>query len=137
MQRARRGFPFLPPGQTPLSPPQPPTPPDHLPAPPPHGRGGRGPARGRRAEAVQEEYAWQAFGTGPAHGIQLRSGRLVVPVWLSKGTGGNAHRPSVVSTIYSDDAGKTWKRGEIVANETDPLTNPNESVLAQLADGRV
>jgi sialidase-1 len=88
-------------------------------------------------EKFREEYPWQAFGTGPAHGIQLKNGRLVVAVWLSKGTGGNAHRPSVMSTIYSDDTGKTWKRGEIVANETDPLTNPNETVLVQLADGRV
>jgi sialidase-1 len=61
----------------------------------------------------------------------------VVPVWLSTGTGGNAHRPSAVATIFSDDSGKTWQRGDIVAGETDPLTNPNETVVAQLADGRV
>ena len=84
----------------------------------------------------RDDYPWQAFATGPAHGIQLKNGRLLVPVWLSTGTGGGAHRPSVMSTIYSDD-GKTWQRGEIVANETDPLTNPNETVVAQLADGRV
>ena len=88
-------------------------------------------------EKFRDEYPWQAFATGPAHGIQLKNGRLVVAVWLSKGTGGNAHRPSVMSTIYSDDKGKTWQRGEIVANETEPLTNPNETVVAQLADGRV
>ena len=88
-------------------------------------------------EKFRDDYPWQAFATGPAHGIQLKNGRLVVAVWLSKGTGGNAHRPSVMSTIYSDDKGKTWQRGEIVANETEPLTNPNETVVAQLADGRV
>ncbi len=88
-------------------------------------------------EKYRDEYPWQAFATGPAHGIELKNGRLVVAVWLSKGTGGNAHRPSVMSTIYSDDHGKTWQRGDIVANETEPLTNPNETVIAQLADGRV
>jgi sialidase-1 len=88
-------------------------------------------------EQFRKDYDCKVFATGPAHGIQLKNGRLVVPVWLSTGTGGNAHRPSVVATIYSDDAGKTWQRGDIVANETDPLTNPNETVLVQLSDGRV
>jgi sialidase-1 len=88
-------------------------------------------------EEFRKDYDWKVFATGPAHGIQLTSGRLLVPVWLSRGTGGHAHRPSVVSTIFSDDGGKTWKRGDIVANETDPLTNPNETVAVQLADGRV
>jgi sialidase-1 len=82
-------------------------------------------------------YPWKVLATGPGHGIQLRSGRLVVPVWLSTGTGNHAHRPSVVATIYSDDHGKTWHRGEVLANETDPLTNPSETALAELSDGRV
>ncbi len=85
----------------------------------------------------RKEYDCPVFGTGPAHGIQLRTGRLVVPVWLSRGTGNNAHHPSSVATIYSDDAGKTWQRGAIIAGETDPLLDPNETVIAELADGRV
>jgi sialidase-1 len=88
-------------------------------------------------EGLRKDYAWQAMATGPAHGIQLENGRLLVPVWLSRGTGGNAHRPSAVATIFSDDAGKTWQHGAIVANETNPLTNPNETVVVELADGRV
>jgi sialidase-1 len=91
----------------------------------------------RTFEQFHKDYDCKVFATGPAHGIQLKNGRLVVPVWLSTGTGGNAHRPSVVATIYSDDAGKTWQRGDIAANETDPLTNPSETVLVQLSDGRV
>jgi sialidase-1 len=88
-------------------------------------------------EPFRKDYPWRVVGTGPAHGIQLKNGRLVVPLWLSRGTGNNAHHPSVVATIASDDAGRTWRRGDIVAGETDPLTDPNESVLVQLADGRV
>jgi len=88
-------------------------------------------------EKFRPEYEWQVFATGPGHCIQLRSGRLLVPVWLSKGTGNGAHRPSVVATIYSDDSGNTWHRGTIVAGETDPLTNPSESVAAELSNGRV
>jgi sialidase-1 len=88
-------------------------------------------------EQFRKDYDCKVFGTGPAHGIQLKNGRLVVPAWLSPGTGANAHHPSAVATIYSDDGGKTWRRGDIVANETDPLTDPNETVIAQMTDGRV
>jgi sialidase-1 len=28
------------------------------------------------------------------------------------------HRPSCVATIYSDDHGKTWKRGAIIADNS-------------------
>lgn len=88
-------------------------------------------------EGFRPEYPWKVLATGPGHGIQLKDGRLLVPVWLSTGTGGHAHRPSVVATIISDDHGRTWRRGEIVAHETDPLVNPSETVAVQLADGRV
>jgi sialidase-1 len=88
-------------------------------------------------DALKPAYPWKVMATGPGHGIQLRSGRLLVPVWLSRGTGGHAHRPSVVSSIYSDDHGKTWKAGAIVAEETKPLVNPNETTAVELGDGRV
>jgi sialidase-1 len=88
-------------------------------------------------EGFRKEYDWKVLATGPAHGIQLKDGRLVVPVWLSTGTGGGAHRPSCVATIYSDDSGKTWHAGEIAARDSETLRNPNETVLIQLTDGRV
>lgn len=88
-------------------------------------------------DKFRPEYDWKVLATGPAHGIQLKSGRLVVPVWLSLGTGGHAHRPSVTATIYSDDHGKTWKRGAIAVPDTPEWVFPNETVIAQLADGRV
>ena len=74
--------------------------------------------------------------TGPGHGIQLVSGRLIVPVWLSTGTGGHAHRPSCVAVIYSDDHGKTWQRGDIVVRDPD-LANHSETIAVQLVDGKV
>lgn len=88
-------------------------------------------------ERLRGEYPWKVLATGPGHGIQLRSGRVVVPVWLSTGTGGHAHRPSVVTTVYSDDAGKTWLVGDIAAPNALPLINPNESCIAELPDGPV
>ena len=88
-------------------------------------------------DKFRPEYAWKVLAVGPGHGIQLKNGRLVVTVWLSAGTGGHAHRPSVTTTIFSDDGGKTWQRGEIAAWETTPLINPNETSLVELLDGRV
>jgi len=88
-------------------------------------------------EAFRPHYDWKVLATGPAHGIQLKNGRLIVPVWMSLGTGGHAHRPSIVSVIYSDDLGATWKAGDIAAPNTEETINPNETVIAQLADGRV
>ena len=88
-------------------------------------------------EGFHAAYPWKVLATGPDHGIQLRNGRLVAPVWLSTGTGGNAHRPSVAATIYSDDQGRTWHNGEIAVPCTEELINPNETVAIELADGRV
>lgn len=88
-------------------------------------------------EGFRKDYDWKVLAVGPAHGIQLKNGRLVVPVWLSTGTGGHAHRPSVTSVIYSDDQGKTWQRGEIAVPNTAEFVNPNETVIVQLANGKV
>lgn len=88
-------------------------------------------------EAFKKDYDWKVLATGPNHSIQLKNGRLVVPVWLSTGTGGNAHRPSVTATIFSDDQGKTWKAGDIAVPCTDEWINPNETVAIELNDGRV
>jgi sialidase-1 len=88
-------------------------------------------------EPFRKEYDWKVLATGPAHGIQLKNGRLVVPVWLSRATGGNAHRPNLMATIYSDDNGKTWHGGDIVSREKEPHIEFNETAIAQLSDGRV
>ena len=88
-------------------------------------------------EAFKKDYDWKVLATGPDHSIQLKNGRLIVPVWLSTGTGGNAHRPSVTATIYSDDQGATWKAGDIAVPCTDEWINPNETVAVELNDGRV
>jgi sialidase-1 len=87
-------------------------------------------------DKFRPEYDWKVMATGPGHGIQLKNGRLLVPIWLSTGTGGHAHRPSVVSVIFSDDHGKTWQRGDIVAREPE-LNNPSETVAVELNDGQV
>ena len=88
-------------------------------------------------DKFRPEYDWKVLATGPGHGIQLRNGRLIVPIWMSLGTGGHAHRPSVSSVIFSDDNGSTWQRGDIAVPNTAESVNPSETVAEQLADGRV
>lgn len=88
-------------------------------------------------EPLKKAHAWKVIATGPGHGIQLKGGRLVVPVWLSLGTGGSGHGDSVTATVYSDDGGKTWKPGEVAVPHQGDFNSPNEAVVCELADGSV
>jgi sialidase-1 len=91
-------------------------------------------------EAFKPEYNWKVLAPGPGHSIQLKNGRLLVPVWLSdpaKTTPRRSHAPSCIATIYSDDLGKTWKRGAIIAGNTPEFKNPSETMAIELNDGRV
>ena len=87
-------------------------------------------------EPFRSKYDWKVIATGPGHGIQLSKGRLVVPVWLAYGKLGD-HHPSASGTIFSDDHGKTWQAGDISAPNEGVFKDPNESILAELSDGRV
>jgi sialidase-1 len=79
------------------------------------------------------EYDWGVCAIGPGHGIQLKSGRLLAPIWLSE-SHTHAHRPNRAAVIYSDDHGQTWRRGDMVP---DAIACCNETEAMQLADGRV
>lgn len=88
--------------------------------------------------AQVKDPAWTWYATGPGHGIQLRSGRLLVPC---------DHRAGVVRhddddvpsdrapyrshVIYSDDVGRSWAVGGVLPGGT------NESTATELSDGRV
>lgn len=87
-------------------------------------------------EPFRKYQDWKVIATGPGHGIQLKSGRLVVPVWLAYGKVGD-HGPSFAGTIVSDDRGLTWKAGDVAMPNQPEIGGPNESVAAELADGRV
>ncbi|NLR62421.1 exo-alpha-sialidase [Chitinophaga polysaccharea] len=85
-------------------------------------------------------YSWNVLAPGPGHGIQLSSGRLLAAVWLAnsrKLTPRRSHGPSCVATIYSDDHGKTWHSGAIVADSSARMPNPSESQPVELSDHRV
>lgn len=90
-------------------------------------------------EAFKSDYDWKVLAPGPGHSIQLKNGRLVVPVWLAnsdKVKPHRSHRPSRIATIYSDDNGKTWQRGAMVP-EANGFKNPSETMAVQLPDGGV
>jgi sialidase-1 len=70
---------------------------------------------------------WTWYATGPGVGVQLRSGRLVIPANHAV-AGTQAHRAHV---LYSDDHGSTWTVGAVSADGT------NESQVVELADGRL
>jgi sialidase-1 len=99
-------------------------------------------------EQFRPEYPWRVCANGCGSGLQLRNGRMIVPVWLSDGSGSEfgpthrGHRPSVLVSVYSDDRGRTWRRGDIVCRNGDvlegiTLLNPSETCAVELSDGRV
>jgi sialidase-1 len=68
---------------------------------------------------------WSWYATGPVNGIQLRTGRLVIPCDHNRRDA--TRRYSHV--IYSDDRGKTWKLGGSAG------PGCNESTVVELRDG--
>ncbi len=81
-------------------------------------------------DVKKPEWIWYA--TGPGHGIQLKSGRLLIPCdhrdpTLPEGKDRRSNTRSHV--IYSDDHGATWKLGGALAPKT------NECIAVELADG--
>jgi sialidase-1 len=88
-------------------------------------------------DKYRSAFAWRVVATGPGHGIQLLNGRLIIPVWMALGTEGNGHHPSVNSTIFSDDDGKTWQAGDIAVPNTPETPDPNETTVVQLVNKSV
>jgi len=93
-------------------------------------------------ERFRPEYPWTVLAPGPGHALVSHSGRIVVPVWLAAGKSAAAgaprpHHPSAVATIYSDDHGKTWNRGEMVAVNGGEYANPSETAIVERPDGSI
>ena len=68
---------------------------------------------------------WTWYATGPGVGIQLKTGRLLVPCDHSPAD----QKFETSHAIYSDDHGKTWKLG---GDTDDRLTEPQ---VVELSDG--
>jgi sialidase-1 len=68
---------------------------------------------------------WTWFATGPGVGLQMKSGRLIVPC-DAKDVGG---KKGYAFVIASDDGGATWAAGDVVGDAW------NECQAAELSDG--
>ena len=80
------------------------------------------------ASLTRENWTWG--GGAPGVGIQLKSGRLLIPAYHAILPPGGA-MDYQSHMIYSDDHGNTWKLGETVTPHT------NECVIAERRDGTV
>jgi len=67
--------------------------------------------------------------------IQLKSGRLLMPVALHRLKGGAWNNKATLYTYYSDDNGLSWKASEAVPDNTDIITQ--EPGVVELKDGAV
>jgi sialidase-1 len=77
-------------------------------------------------DQVSDPKTWASLCVGPGMGIEMLSGRLVVPFWHHQGGG---QRDFIDNVIYSDDEGNSWQRGNAVSGFGD------ESQVVELADG--
>lgn len=82
-------------------------------------------------------YGWRLHGPGPGHGIQLDNGRLLLSVshrTIITGVPAPQRNPGV-SSLYSDDHGRTWQAGGEVPMGIGPTLG--EARLVQREDGTV
>lgn len=81
------------------------------------------------------DFFYNVVAIGPGHGI-VYDGRLLVPVWFAYNEQEpKSHHPSLISTLFSDDAGVTWQVGEPIFKEA--LVNPSECALAITAEREI
>ena len=77
------------------------------------------------SQAKQKDWTW--YGTGPGVGIQLKSGRLLIPSYHAQ-QGTEVYSSHV---LYSDDHGKSWQIGETLGEHC------GESAALQRDDGSI
>ena len=81
--------------------------------------------------AQVKKTCWTWYATGPGQGLQLASGRLIIPCDHNTGIRFDGSDPYGSHLIYSDDHGATWRIGAI-------LSLPgNECYALELDDGDV
>lgn len=90
--------------------------------------------------ASVKDPSWSYLGTGPGHGIQLLSGRLLIPSWSDTSPGPTTWREPPPTwgkiqtsfAMFSDDGGNTWQRGEDLSKDAS-----DECEAVKLNDGSV
>ena len=85
--------------------------------------------------AIENAFPYTVVAPGPGHGT-VHNGNLIAPIWVVNNPSDLlAHRPSFISTIYSDDDGESWSVGEVIGKYL--FTNPSEAAIAVDNDNRV
>ena len=79
--------------------------------------------------AAVKPSTWSWYATGPCHGIQLTSGRLVIPCDHIVFDRRLRQDPYYSHILYSDDGGQTWQVGGSADEGT------NESTAVETVDG--
>ena len=80
------------------------------------------------------DFFYNVVAVGPGHGI-VHNRKMIVPAWFAQNPEAPlAHRPSIISTLWSED-GNTWHLGEVLG--ADVLVNPSECALAVMEDNRI
>lgn len=89
--------------------------------------------------AQVKDPTWHYVGSGPGHGIQLKSGRLLIPSWGDLTPSAVTWKPApnwdaveFSYAFYSDDHGATWTRGDIF-----DLDTSDECEAVEASDGAV
>ncbi|MBN1491771.1 MAG: exo-alpha-sialidase, partial [Phycisphaerae bacterium] len=83
------------------------------------------------------DYPLIRIATGPVHGIQLDSGRLIAPAWVSDRERRDRDKDPTLSrfqsgVLYSDDGGRTWITSALVPPK---LSRLNECTVLERLDG--
>ncbi len=73
---------------------------------------------------------WGAYFTGPGHGIQLSTGRLLIPCVHGAGQE-PPYGPFTSHVIYSDDHGRSWEVGGVLKEGT------TECQVVETSDGAI
>ncbi|ROL47572.1 Sialidase-3 [Anabarilius grahami] len=76
----------------------------------------------------EKEKNWATFAVGPGHGVQMKSGRLIIPAYTFYFTSVSDKPTSYAFAFYSDDKGNTWHVGEQMDGES------NECQMAEIID---
>jgi len=74
-------------------------------------------------------------GTNHDRAIQLKSGRVVEPLWYTPDY--RIQRHILTRAYYSDDEGRTWKASRNLVDIPDSKTGAQEPGVVELKDGRV
>lgn len=93
----------------------------------------------RDITAMTEPEVRNVYAHGPGHGIRTRRGEMIVPLWRVPKrfeVALHAHGPSEIGTFWSGDDGETWQTGMVIPS-TEDMPSPNETEIAELADGRI